>query len=29
MAEGILGLGSTGSLDLSDELIEKLKSAEN
>lgn len=29
MAEGILGLGSDGSLDLSSELIEKLKTAES
>lgn len=29
MAEGILGLGSGGSVDLSTELIEKLKSAES
>ncbi|QKF82080.1 flagellar filament capping protein FliD [Halarcobacter ebronensis] len=28
MAEGILGLGSSGSLELNDELIEKLKTAE-
>ncbi|RXJ70202.1 flagellar hook protein FliD [Halarcobacter ebronensis] len=28
MADGILGLGSSGSLELSDELIEKLKTAE-
>ena len=28
MAEGILGLGSSGSVDLSSELITKLKTAE-
>ena len=29
MAEGILGLGSSGSVDLSSELLTKLKTAES